>query len=145
VLDLQQISDRVEIDDLLTRYTRAIDTGEWDRLDSVFTSDAFIDYTSTGGIAGEYPTVKAWLAEMLPMFPRRHHLIAQREVSVDGDVAAVTAYFFNPMVLPQEDGTERLWEFGGYYRHKLVRTPQGWRSRELVEELVWKRGMRDSG
>ena len=40
----------------LTSYTRAIDTGDWDRLDAVFTPDASIDYTSTGGIAGAYVT-----------------------------------------------------------------------------------------
>jgi hypothetical protein len=141
MLDLQTISDRIEIADLLTRYTRAIDTGEWDRLDEVFTADAYIDYTVTGGIEGAFTEVKAWLAEMLPMFPGRHHVLGQSEVAIDGDKADVTAYFLNPMVLPQPDGSELLWEFGGYYRHKLVRTPEGWRSRELVEELVWKRGL----
>jgi hypothetical protein len=140
-MDLQQLTDRIEIADLLTRYTRAIDTGEWDRLDEVFTPDAVIDYTATGGIEGEYPKVKQWLSEVLPMFPRRHHVIAQSEVVLDHDAADVTAYFLNPMVLPQEDGSELLWEFGGYYRHRLVRTAQGWRSRSLVEELVWKRGV----
>lgn len=140
MLDLQRISDRIEIDDLLTAYTRAIDSGEWDRLDDVFTPDAYIDYTATGGIDGEYPKVKAWLADSLAAFPRRQHVIAQREVYVVGDAAAVTAYFVNPMVLPRRNGGEQLWELGGYYRHKLVRTHRGWRSRKLVEELVWKRG-----
>ena len=73
MLDLQTISDRIEIDDLLTRYTRAIDTGHWDGLDEVFTPDARIDYTDTGGLAGGYPEVKRWLAENLPLFPRRQH------------------------------------------------------------------------
>jgi SnoaL-like domain len=141
MLDLQTISDRLEIDDLITCYTRAIDTGEWDRLDEVFTDDARIDYTATGGIEGRYPVVKAWLAENLPMFPRRQHIVAQKEVTLDGDRADVTAYFFNPMVLPQRDGTELLWEFGGLYRHTLVRTEHGWRSCALMEELVWKRGL----
>jgi hypothetical protein len=30
-------------------------------------------------------------------------------------------------------------EVGGYYVHQLVRTSDGWRSRELVEELAWDR------
>jgi hypothetical protein len=140
-MDLQTVSDRIEIDDLLTRYTRAIDTGEWDRLDAVFTDDAAIDYTSTGGIAGGYPEVKAWLAENLPLFPRRQHVLGQKEVVVEGDAAAVTAYFLNPMVVGQADGTELLWEFGGLYHHRLVRTEDGWRSVRLVEELLWKRGV----
>ena len=140
-MDLDQISDRLEIEALLVRYTRAIDTGEWDRLDEVFTPDAQIDYTATGGIAASYPEVKAWLAEMLPIFPRRMHSLAQADSEVDGDTATVAAYFHNPMLMPGRDGEETLVEFGGIYHHDLVRTPDGWRSRLLFEELVWKRGM----
>ena len=141
LVNLDEISDRLEIEALLIRYTRAIDTGEWDRLDVVFTPDARIDYTATGGIAASYAEVKPWLAEMLPLFPRRMHTLGQIESQVDGDVATVAAYFHNPMVLPQTDGGELLVEFGGIYHHELTRTQRGWRSRQLLEELVWKRGM----
>jgi hypothetical protein len=140
-VDLGQISDRLEIEALLVRYTRAIDTGEWDRLDEVFTPDAQIDYTATGGIAASYAEVKPWLAGMLPLFPRRMHTLGQVESQVDGDEATVAAYFHNPMVLAQPDGAELLLEFGGIYRHELVRTSEGWRSHSLLEELVWKRGL----
>jgi SnoaL-like domain len=141
MLTQQELSDRQEIGDLLTRYTRAIDLGHWDDLDTVFTADAQIDYTATGGTAGAFPEVKQWLAEMLPMFAHRQHVLGQVDVRLDRDEAMVTAYFLNPLVLAQPDGAEQVWEFGGYYHHRLVRTPAGWRSRELVEELVWKRGL----
>lgn len=141
MLDLQTVSDRIEIADLLTRYTRAIDAGDWDRLDAVFTGTAHIDYSATGGTVGSFPEVKRWLADTLPMFSRRQHLLGQLAVDLHDDEAAVTAYFLNPMVLPQDGGLELLWEFGGLYRHRLVRTADGWRSRELVEELLWKRGI----
>jgi hypothetical protein len=140
-VDLAQISDRLEIEALLTRYTRAIDTGEWDRLDDVFTPDADIDYTASGGIAAPYAEVKPWLAEMLPIFPRRMHTLGQVDSVVDGDAATVAAYFHNPMVLPQEEGEGVLVEFGGIYHHELVRAPDGWRSRRLLEQIVWKRGL----
>jgi hypothetical protein len=140
-VDQHEISDRLEIEALLTRYTRAIDTGQWDRLDEVFTPDAAIDYTSTGGISAPYSEVKPWLAEMLPLFPRRMHTLGQVDSRVDGDTAVVAAYFHNPMGMPQDEGPDHLVEFGGIYHHDLVRTPDGWRSRRLYEELVWKRGM----
>ena len=140
-MDLAQISDRLEIEALLTRYTRAIDTGGWDRLDDVFTPDADIDYTASGGIAAPYAAIKPWLAEMLPIFPRRMHTLGQIDSDVDGDTATVAAYFHNPMVLPQEEGEGLLVEFGGIYHHELVRTPDGWRSRRLLEEIIWKRGL----
>jgi hypothetical protein len=140
-VDLAEISDRLEIEALIVRYTRAIDTGEWDRLDEVFTADADIDYRSTGGIHAAYAEVKPWLAEMLPMFPRRMHSLHQVEIVLDGDHATAAAYFHNPMGLPQDEGPDHLVEFGGIYHHDLVRTTDGWRSRRLLEELVWKRGM----
>lgn len=140
-MNLEEISDRLEIEAVLIRYTRAIDSGDWDRLDEVFTPDAAIDYTSTGGIAASYPEIKAWLAEMLPLFPRRMHTLGQVDSRIDGDTAEVAAYFHNPMGLPQDEGPDHLVEFGGVYHHDFVRTPDGWRSRRLFEELVWKRGM----
>lgn len=145
-MDLQQISDRLEITDLLTRYTRAVDTAEWDLLDGVFTPDAHIDYSATGGAVGSFPEIKAWLAEALLIFPRRQHLLGQVDSRIAGDTAAVTAYFLNPMVFSPkdrvgQDGSEEIWEFGGFYHHRLLRTSAGWRSRELVEELSWKRGL----
>ena len=138
-MDLQELSDRQEIADVLTRYTRAIDTRDWDRLDDVFTPDARIDYTATGGGSGTFAEMKQWLAETLPMFRTYQHTLGQLEVTLRGDDATVAAYFHNPMVLAGDSG-ETLWEVGGIYHHELVRTGAGWRSRSLVEELVWKRG-----
>lgn len=143
-IDLAELSDRTEINDLLARYTIAVDTGEWDRLDDVFTPDARIDYTESGGLAGRYPEVKEWLAENLPGFSqRRMHTLGQVAISFasTGDEARVTAYFHNPMVVDDGSGGERLVEVGGLYHHTMVRTPQGWRSRRLHEQLVWTRGL----
>lgn len=139
MLDVQTISDRLEIDDLVTAYTRAIDTMEWDRLDEVFTPDAYLDYTATGGIEGHYPEVKQWLADTLPMFGAMQHFVMQKEVLLDGDMAQVRVYLLNPMMIDQSDGSRWHMDVGGYYLHTLVRTPRGWRSRRLEEELVWDR------
>ena len=154
-MDLQEISDRLEIADVITRYTRGIDLGEWDRLDTVFTPDADIDYTESGGIHASYAEVKPWLAEMLPaFFPRRMHTIGQVEVvfaASDGasegasegapDAASVVAYFDNPMPMHDGEGGEKIVEIGGMYHHEMVRTADGWRSRRLHEHVVWKRGL----
>lgn len=142
-MDLREIGDRLEIEGALIRYTRGIDAGEWDLLDTVFTPEAEIDYTESGGIADTYPAVKAWLAEVLPAFAaRRMHSLAQVAIAFEGrDAALVTAYFHNPMVLLDREGRERVVEVGGLYHHTMTRTPDGWRSRRLREEVVWTRGM----
>ena len=136
------LSDRAEINDVLVRYTRAIDTGEWDVLDTVFTADAQIDYTTSGGIAAAYAEVKPWLAEMLPaFFPKRMHTLGQLDIEVTGDTATCSAYFHNPMPMDDGAGGEKIVEFGGIYHHTLARTADGWRSVRLHEEVVWKRGI----
>ncbi len=141
-MDLQEISDRLEIADVLTRYTRAIDTGDWDKLDTVFTPDAEIDYSESGGIVASFPEVKPWLAEMLPMFfDKRMHTLGQLEVTVRGDEADVTAYFDNPMLMDDGQGGQKVVEIGGLYHHTMTRTSDGWRSRKLHEEVIWKRGL----
>ena len=146
-MDLQEISDRLEIEGVIVRYTRAIDTGDWDALDTVFTPDAEIDYTESGGVADTYPTVKPWLAEVLPaFFPKRMHSLAQVDIRFpgdgqSGDEALATAYFHNPMPMDDGQGGTKVVEFGGLYHHSMVRTPDGWRSRKLHEEIVWKRGL----
>ena len=85
--DLQAISDRIEIDDLITSYTRAVDTLDWQRFDTVFTPDATIDYTASGGIKGTRDEVRDWLAQTLPMFSHMQHYVCQKEVALDGDHA----------------------------------------------------------
>jgi hypothetical protein len=49
-LSFQEVSDRLEIQDALTRYCYAVDDRDWDAYRQLFTSDAVIDDTVTGGI-----------------------------------------------------------------------------------------------
>jgi 3-phenylpropionate/cinnamic acid dioxygenase small subunit len=130
----QQIADRIEIDDLLTRYATAVDSKDWELYTTCFTPDAFIDYTAAGGIKGRLPEVKKWLGEALSVFPMTQHVVANRVIVVDGDSATSRSYFFNPMGFPADDGGLRLFFEGGYYNDKLVRTEEGWRIAERIEE-----------
>jgi len=132
-MTLQEVSDRIEIDDLLTRYATAVDSKDWDLYATCFTSDARIDYTAAGGIKGTLPEVRRWLEEVLASFPMTQHLVTNRMVRIDGDAATCSSYLFNPMGVRDGDGVMVFLE-GGYYRDRLVRTPDGWRIAERVEE-----------
>jgi hypothetical protein len=46
---VQELSDRLELQDLITAYSYAIDFHRWDDLDDIFTADARLDFTATGG------------------------------------------------------------------------------------------------
>ena len=45
------VTDQLAITALLNRYARAVDGKDWDLYRSVFTDDAYIDYSSVGAIA----------------------------------------------------------------------------------------------
>ena len=82
MLSLAEISDRLEIQQLMVDYSTAIDRRRFDDLDRVFTSDAYIDYRATGGVDGRYPEVKAWLADVLPNFPAYSHMLGNFDVRI---------------------------------------------------------------
>ncbi|MEU5883209.1 nuclear transport factor 2 family protein [Spirillospora sp. NPDC047279] len=136
-----EISDRIEIGEVLARYALAVDSGRWDLLDGVFTPDATLDYSSAGGVTGTLDEAKAWLAEVLPAFPGRQHLITTPLIAFDGDHAEVTASFTDTlapsrgMIKADAPGLARG---GGWYHHRMTRTAGGWRSREIVLEQLWR-------
>ena len=132
MLSMAEISDRLEIQQLLIDYSTAIDRRRFDDLDRVFTPDAYIDYTVFGGIAGTYPEVKAWLAEVLPNFPVYAHMLGNVDVRIDGDTASSRTICFNPMVLPGDQ--KQVMFCGLWYVDEFVRTPEGWRMTRRVEE-----------
>jgi 3-phenylpropionate/cinnamic acid dioxygenase small subunit len=136
MLSLQEISDRLEIQDLFSRYSYAIDERNWDALDEVFTPDAAIDYSETGGAKGSYPQIKAWLADALARFPSYQHMVATTQLKLDGDRATSRTILFNPMVY-ERDGARQVFFVGLWYRDSLVRTPDGWRIAERYEEMAY--------
>ena len=133
----QEIADRIEIDDLITRYATAVDTKDWDLYRTVFTDDAVIDYTSAGGIRGSLGEVVEWLSHALKLFPMTQHLVTNRHVVLDGDTATGRCYFYNPLGRPDDEGRMKLLFFGGYYNDRFRRTADGWRIAERVEETAW--------
>ncbi|KKW64632.1 hypothetical protein AAV95_11165 [Mycolicibacterium elephantis] len=131
MLSLGEISDRLEIQQLLIDYSTAIDQRKFDDLDRVFTPDAYIDYRAMGGIDGHYPQVKAWLAEVLPNFPAYAHLLGNFDVRIAGDTASSRTLCFNPMVMGGEQN--QVLSCGLWYDDEFVRTPEGWRMSRRVE------------
>lgn len=137
MMDLQEISDRLEIQDLFARYSFAIDERDWDALDTIFTPDAQIDYTETGGAKGSLAQIKAWLPKALAQFPSFQHMVATTKLTLMGDEATSRTILFNPMVHRDETGGETTFFIGLWYRDRLLRTADGWRIAERHEEMAY--------
>ena len=135
MLSLQELSDRVELEQLSVRYANAIDSGSWDELDQVFTPDAYIDYRKLGGIDGRYPQIKQWLyrgaaqvPELLPPGRQYRGHGQGRHAPPDAPCAST------PWTPRSPTGGAQVMFLGLWYVDKYVRTPKGWRFTERVEE-----------
>lgn len=127
-------ADSLAVQRCLYDYAWACDNGDWDLLRSVFSDDARLDYSSTGGPAGGRDEVVSWLEESLSQVPMIQHVVSNFRIDVVGDEAAGRAMFFTVAQIP---GLERMLLTGGYYDLALRRDDGKWRLTRLVEENRW--------
>jgi SnoaL-like domain len=128
-LTVQEISDRFEIMDLLNDYCSAIDTKDIDALDSIFTTNAQIDFSRAGGPRSDLTTIKNFLKENLGDLPRQH-LISNFKIKIQGNQADIRCLCFNPLELPNDKNGLQIMLWGIWYHDKAIRTPHGWRIQE---------------
>jgi hypothetical protein len=133
-MNLQRLQDKIEIQELLARYARGVDTKDWEVFKAVFTPGAVLDYSSAGIPVGTRDEIAATFEEAFVAIPMAQHFITNVEVDLDGDRAKVRALFYNPMHLP---GMAEQSSCGGVYHHDMVRTADGWKSEKVVEENLW--------
>jgi len=71
---------------------------------------------------------------VLPNFPMYFHMVSNAALKIDGDQASSTIICFNPMQVNLPDGKAQVMFLGLWYHDKFVRTAQGWRMSERVEQ-----------
>jgi hypothetical protein len=137
MLSLQEISDRMEIQDLCYRYAQIIDAKDFDSLRSdVFTADAFIDYSVFGGSVGDLEHTITFLKDaMTPeVFPAHQHMNANLQIVVNDDRASGRIMCLNPQEMRMPDGGTQVFFCALWYIDEYVRTDAGWRIERRVEE-----------
>ncbi len=139
MLSQQDISDRLELQDLVYFYSHLIDTKAFDQLREVFTEDAHIDYSAFGGSVGNLEETIAYLKQAVAdeIFPNSQHLNANLQFTVNGDSATGRVMCFNPMEMNLPDGGQQVFLIGLWYLDEYRRTPAGWRISRRVEEKSW--------
>ena len=137
-LSLQEISDRLEIQELIARYSYALDSRDFDALDDLFTPDAVLDYTATGAIRGTLDELKAFIVDAFTMFAGTQHLTTATTLRFtdDANMAYGKSACHNPMVFGG-DNKPKMMVIGLWYVDTFVRTPDGWRFQERTEEQLY--------
>ena len=140
MLSPQEMSDRLEIQDLVFHYADLIDRKQLQRLrGEVFTEDVHVDYTAMGGSVGDLEETIAFLESALTdeLFPNTQHLNANVQVKVDGDTATGRVMCFNPMEMSIPEGGTCTYFLGLWYVDEYRRTERGWRISRREEIKSW--------
>jgi hypothetical protein len=141
VKTLQELSDRLEIQDKITAYAYAVDFHRWDELDAIFTDDALLDFTASGGEKGDLTAIKAFFNRALTMFEGHQHLMGNTAVTLEGDSATSQTLCHNPMYLKGADGEQRVLFVGIWYHDTWVRAADGWRISRRVQQKGYLHGL----
>jgi ketosteroid isomerase-like protein len=131
-LTAQEISDRLEIEQLLVRYCHAVDQRDWDAYRAVYTEDALIDDIGAGPGNGVDDMV-AFLSRALERVVLIQHAVSTSRIDIDGDTATARSVCHCPVVLDRGNGQTEMCFQGLWYEDELVRTPEGWKISNRAE------------
>jgi ketosteroid isomerase-like protein len=133
--DIASIADRLDIAEVLSRYSYGWDTRDFEMVRSCFTPDAEISYSSLPPFPGGFSEFFELECQNVLKLDATQHLIANLMVKVAGDTATCTSYV---QATHYVDGGE-AWVTGGRYDDELRRTDDGWRICKRTFTRQWKR------
>jgi ketosteroid isomerase-like protein len=132
---LRELADRQAITDLIHAYCFHFDLNEPDAVAALFTSDAVVDYGPEAETIVGSEAIAATIAVGLERtFAATSHHVSNIQIELEGPSAARSVtylYAWHRYVDGAPDG--ELW---GRYRHRFVRTGDGWRISELRLEAA---------
>ena len=96
--ELRIAADRVAIQDVMARYTFAVDQQKWDYFDQVFIPGSVVDFEPNGGIKAAYPEIGEYLKTAMQGFTASQHYLTNFVTDVHGDTATSRFYVFTQMI-----------------------------------------------
>lgn len=140
-LSLEEISDRLEIQEVLASYCYAIDDRDWDAYRGLFIADAVIDDRVTGGIQSGVEEHIQYLMRALSKVVLSHHGISTVRIDLTAGSATLRAHCSCPMLVDLGEATPHVFFQGLWYHNSLVLSLQGWKISHLVEKGYWTYNM----
>ena len=132
-MDIVEISDRMELEKLVTDYATAVDTKNFQEFNNLFTQDAHIDYTAAGGIKGSLQEIIKYLETALDDFPNFQHLISNISLTLNGHTAEGKVMCLNPM----QAKDDQVFFLGMWYIDTYKKVDGQWYISSRTEEKSW--------
>ncbi|CAM06373.1 SnoaL-like protein [Saccharopolyspora erythraea NRRL 2338] len=143
---IRLLTDRAELGELVDRYALSLDERRFDPATAagLFTDDVRFSYP-----VGDGRTLEGYeesnLALMAP-YERTQHLTGNHVIDLDGDRARVRWNAIMTHVHARETTDQRgeqpgtHFDVGAHFTAEAVRTPGGWRFREVSLAVQWTQG-----
>jgi hypothetical protein len=132
-MDIKEISDRLELEKLVTDYATAVDARNFTEFNNLFTADAIIDYTAVGGISGNLKEIIVYLETALDFFPNYQHFISNISLTITGNNATGKVMCFNPMQTKEN----QVFFLGIWYHDTYINIDDRWLISSRIEESSW--------
>lgn len=141
-LSIEEISARLEIDDLYARYIHAVDDKEFAPLEKIFLAETIFDWSSAGGQRTTWQEAKTGDFLTGELFQYVFHLCGNLRIDFEPNLesAVVKSKTIHPTGLRTPEGESLLFQVHGAYTDKLLKTSQGWRITERVWQDFWVAG-----
>jgi 3-phenylpropionate/cinnamic acid dioxygenase small subunit len=135
----RRLTDRQQITELCARYTTALDTRDWDLLESCFAPSPV--FTHPGGRLEGWPAILERTRAALTPLTATQHLLGTIVAEVDGNAARSVCYFQAQHIRTGTPGGD-TYIIAGSYADTLIRTADGWKITERLQAYLWRDGNR---
>jgi hypothetical protein len=130
---IQELSDHLEIIQVIQRCAKALDEKRFDLLQTVFTDDAQLV-----SLIGEQRIESSWA--FLTKCSWTSHLVSDPVIELQRDSAHASSRVTVTHIQLREDGSRNIWIVSGSYEDELVREAEGWRIRKRVTNFPCEQG-----
>jgi hypothetical protein len=139
---LRALQDRIDIADVLYRYSSAVDSFDNAGVRSVLADDIWAQYGNADPVEGG-DKLAGWIAEATATVIWQHHLLNVYHITIDGDEAKTLSYLTSYQVFQENPDAAII--LVARYHDELKRTSEGWKISKRVMELLWGESKADEG
>jgi hypothetical protein len=133
-MGLQELTDRAELAELVTRQSLWLDERRFDDAGAIFTEDASV--VTQGGRSQGLDDIARQAERVHTRFDRTQHVTSNVLIDLDGDRATVKANLIAAFV--HDPAPEPALMVGERYHFEAVRTPRGWRFSRVEITPLWR-------
>jgi hypothetical protein len=131
---LRALQDRVDITEVLCRYSSAIDSFDNAGVRETLDDDIWAQYGNGEPVTSGDALAK-WIGEATATVIWQHHLLSVYHVKVEGDHASALSYLTSYQVFKENPDAAII--LVARYHDELRRRPGGWRISKRTMEVLW--------